>query len=745
MLAWWVLCLLPGPLDWHAERRPEPDRGGRSPSGRAYLSEDQFVVNEKASFEYHYVVGPSGMGPGDSLRIEDPLFHGMTWAKWGRITFDPDACSPQTDAQSSSIGLMTARSSTGAAVTVSRNVDETAGLNDYAYTDIVLDADVLVEGEEIVVTYGDVSLGENCGFEMSDRAWHRVEIPAYESIGGSALAPLSTVPSFEVVAESVVKTLLVTAPSQVPAGMGADLRVAVLDGLGNPIEGWVGDVSVNDAYGGATTSLTADDHGVAMVHVNLDTAGEVARVTVAGSDGSVGTSNPILVYDPATPPEYNVYWGDLHVHHGHSYVDDSGAYVDENIVYARDVIGLDFSAESQKAEPIEIDSAVLWSERQENCVGESEDGRYIAMLGFEWMGDHIGGTNQGHHNFYFDTCDAPLGAHYDAVASPGGIGAFDSTQGPYAYAAQLLESGIQTVVIPHATLYTGRSFGGASVNNEVRTTAEVYSEWGFDMVPENRVGSIPDALAQGNRMGFIAASDNHDGWMGNPFSVKNVRSGLAAVRSPALTRAGIFDNLQHRNTYATTGERMLVDLGVDDGGAVRMGQEYVAAAPTFSWSAHGTQRITSVKLRTVAIGPGNLPETVQTWAPNTLDASGSVDYVWDGVDRAVWLDVVQLAEPLYGDADEAWSSPIWLTAECGRAGVQDPAGRCPSVDSDTNGDSPEDSDSGRVDSDSTAPVDDSDTAAPPPQGRCSGCASAGDSGVTGALLLAIALLSRRRS
>jgi hypothetical protein len=275
---------------------------------------------------------------------------------------------------------MTARSSTGASVTVSRNVDETAGLNDYAYTDVVVDADWLVAGDELVVVYGDTTLGDNCGFEMSDRSWHRVEIPAYEAIGGSALTPLSTVPSFDVLAETVVKTLLVTAPSQVPAGSGADLRIAVLDALGNPIEAWTGTLSVNDVFGGASTTLTADDHGVANLRVDLSAAGEVARVTVAGSDGSVGTSNPILVYDPATPPEFNVYWGDLHVHHGHSYVDDSGAYVDENLVYARDVIGLDFSAESQKAEPIEIDGASLWGERQENCVGETEDGHSAAPI-----------------------------------------------------------------------------------------------------------------------------------------------------------------------------------------------------------------------------------------------------------------------------------------------------------------------------------------------------------------------------
>lgn len=744
MLASLLLCLLPGPLDWSRPERPAPERSGRAPSGSAYLAEDTFTVNAKVRLEYHYVVGPAGMAAGDSIRIEDPLFHGMTWAKWGKITFDPSECTPQTDAQSASVGYMTAHTSTGAPVTVSRNVDATAGINDYAYTDATLDDGALQPGDELVVVYGDTAGGADCGFEMSDRAWHGVEIPAWESIGGAGLTVLDTVPTFDVRAESTVHTLLVTAPAQAAADTGVDLRVAVLDELGNPIEDWAGTLSVSAAYGGASVEVTAADAGVGRIHANL-TAGEVARITVAGSDGSVGTSNPIEAYDPAAPPTDRVYWGDLHVHHGHSYTDGAGRYIDENITYARDVIGLDFAAESQKADPIEIDEDALWAERQQNCVGETADGRFVSMLGFEWMGDHIGGSNQGHHNFYFDRCDVPLGSHYDPVESPDGIGAFDSSQGPYAFADALrAATGAQTVIIPHATLYTGRMFTGASINNDLRTTAEIYSEWGFDMTPSDRDGSIPDALVSGNRMGFIAASDNHDGWMGNPFSVKNERSGLAAIVAPALDRADLFAGLQSRSTYATTGDRILVRYSADDGAAVRMGQAYVAAAPTFHFEVHGTQRITSVVLRSVVIGGSRTPETLESWTPNSLDAAGDYTYAWDGQERAVWLDVLQVADPLTGDNEEAWASPIWLSSQCHADGVLDPAGRCAPVDTDT--DSGTDTDT-HVDSGDSAPADsppaqDSDTGSPP-QPRC-GCASGPDAASVLPLLLALGAVRRRR-
>lgn len=744
MLAFIVLCLLPGPVRWQVEGHPEPTAWAAS--GTAYLSPETFTVDEKQTLEYHYIAGPDGMAAGDSIRVEDPLFHGMTWAKWGHIAVDAAACTPREDGQTASIGVVTAYATSGATVTLSRNVDETAGLNDYAYTDVTVDTGTLAAGDELVLVYGDTTAGADCGLEMSDRAWHKVKMPAYESLDGGALTALLTVPTFDVVSQTEVMTLLVTAPSQAIAGVGADLQIAVMDSLGNPIEDWTGTISVPVAYGGAEYTLTSADAGVARLHVDLDTPGAVERVTVAGPDGLAATSNPIVVYDSGSPPTESIYWGDLHVHHGHSYTNAEGAYIDENIAYARDVIGLDFAAESQKTIPIEIDGEEIWTERQENCTGETEDGRFVMLLGFEWMGDHIGGENQGHHNFYFDTCDAPLGTLYDPTDAPDGIGAFASDQGPYAYADQLLDDGIQTVIIPHATLYTGRLFTGEAINNQVRTSAEVYSEWGFDMIPADREGSIPQALSEGNRMGFIAASDNHDGWMGNPFSSKSVRSGLAAIAAPALNRTDLFANLQARNTYATTGERMIVKFWAEDGADVGMGDEYIAERPTFEWEAFGTQSITSVELRTVELATGAQATTLYRWTPNTMDASGSYEYDWDEAPRAVWLDVIQAIDPLTLDADEAWTSPIWLSGDCAGEDVLDPAGRClpdsgedsdTSPDSDTDTDS--DSDSAVIDTDSgteTAITDDG------PGKRCN-CASAPVSG--GALLglLGLGLLRRR--
>ncbi|MSP54560.1 MAG: DUF3604 domain-containing protein [Myxococcales bacterium] len=718
---------------------PRPEPSGAAPSGTSYVSPEFVTVNSKQTLEFHYVVGASGMAVGDQIRIEDPPFHGMTWAKYGQLVTEASLCTRQTDAQASSSGLLTAHASTGASVSVRRSAESPIGLNEYAYTDVTLDSDGLVPGDEVVVVYGDQGSGEDCGFEFSDRAWHKVPMLAWEALDGAAFTELATLPLFDVVSYDVVTTLFVSSPSQAIFEDGADLQVAVVDRLGNPIESWTGTISVNEAYGGGEYTLTAADAGVGHLHVDLSAAGSVDRILVAADDGSTGTSNPIVVYSALSPPEKYTYWGDLHTHHGHSYTTDEGHYVDENVIYARDVVGLDFEAESQKTYPIEIDGAQLWSERQDNCVGESTDGEFISMLGFEWMGDHVGGANQGHHNFYFDTCDAPLGALL-SDDYPDGIGAFNSGQGPYEFATSLLSDSIHTVIVPHATLSTGYLYTNEAINNTLRTTAEVYSEWGFNMTPADRSGSIPDALRQGNRMGFIGSSDNHDGWLGNPFSKKNVQSGFAAIQAPALTRADLFGGLQQRSTYATTGERIVLDYSATDGAEIAMGQQYVALEPTFNWAVHGTQPVTTVTLFSIRIDPGARVETLQTWTPNALDATGSFSYPWDGADRAVWLEVGQAAEPLNGGTDQAWGSPIWLTADCAKEDTIDPATRCP-----------EDTDSPPNDSDSPVVTDDSaaDTADAGTERRCgcstgAGPAEGGLIGIELAVVGIAAVAARRR-
>lgn len=374
------------------------------------------------------------------------------------------------------------------------------------------------------------------------------------------------------------------------------------------------------------------------------------------SNGQACVSNPVQFY--AAPPERNIYWGDIHVHHGNTYTED-GVEIDENMVYAGDIIGLDIVSESMKGIPVPIDGDALWAQLQQTCVSATVPGEFLYLLGSEWMGDYYDGMpNQGHHNFYFDNCTAPVPHHYDEGLDDG-ILAFGSGLGPYEWAAEREAEGTGVVIIPHATCFTGQNGSAEALNNSLRTTAEVYSEWGFSLEPSTMAGVVQDGLANGHRMGFIAASDNHTGWMGNPFSTKSETGGSGAYVARSLTREDIFTALQTRSTYATTGARMLLDFAAVDGAIIASGQEYVAEHPTFTWSASGTATIQRIELVGVAIAEGAQTETLYTEELDALDTSGSMAWEsWDGRDYAVWLVVTQGPDSLSGIGQKAWSSPI---------------------------------------------------------------------------------------
>jgi hypothetical protein len=97
-------------------------------------------------------------------------------------------------------------------------------------------------------------------------------------------------------------------------------------------------------------------------------------------------------------------------------------------------------------------------------------------------------------------------------------------------------------------------------------------------------------LEQGHEVGFIAASDDHLSHPGYAAGNNNLgfRSGLAAVVAPERTRDAVFDAMKARRTYATTGERIILDYDVSGGSF----GERIADTPT-----------RRVKLRAIGTAP----------------------------------------------------------------------------------------------------------------------------------------------
>ena len=690
------------------------------PVGKVLMVPTQLPVHEKVTFQVVYVVGPGGLSAGDAIRVEDPVFHGMRWAKGGYLQTDPTACTPlgAPDAPSSA-GLVTAAASADTAeVTLARD-NESASLFITGNTTAFVTSGTLAPGDTITFTFGDTTENPDCGFQTLTRAMRELNLRVYEKLDGGGFTEVQG-PLFDFVTLRAPRTILVSAPSQALVGVPISVIVAALDDLGNNTPVFSDTVTL----AGESTTFTRADEGVWRVEITLDTPG-ITRLEAVTSKGDRWVSNPIEVFSSAPP--LSVYWGDLHTHHGHHYTDETGQLIDLNHEYARDVVGLQVGCESQKPEPDVLDGEALWAHMQAVCEEWTEEGRYVAMLGFEWMGNVNSPGQEGHHNVYYDRCDGP-----QADASTTGLTGGDLSL--WAFIAETEATlGARSFSVPHASVYTG--FNWRDRDDQYRPIAEVFSEWG-DSTQQNGPGSgVYDGLAAGNRMGFMAASDNHDGWLGNRFAYKNAYGGFAAFVATDLSREGIYDALTSRSTYATTGIRPILRFGAEDGGAVPMGVEYVGETPTFSWAYAAEGVIDTVELLAVSVEGGGVVTTLTTWSPGTVDAEGSFTWAdWDkDTTTAVWLHITERG------GEEAWSSPIWVTADCGGVNVYDVAGRC---GDDSGADSATD-DSAADDSaaDDSAAGDGGGDDKP---GRCGGCATGARGEAALAAALGLTLLIRRR-
>ena len=610
--------------DWHlAEFKPQPPHPPPGDfSGWIELVEDEYPVQKKVSLHLQYTVGEEGFLPGDYVRVEEPIFHGIRWAKWGYLTGEFENCTPiSPDHRSPSVGAYTADSSTGAPLTLKHSRDDPE-IHEYGYLDVGLEQGELVPGDVIDIYMG--VLEEDCGWQTSHRAFDNVPLRVFEFLDSATEGILiEPSPVFSFLAEAEVHHWEAYLPSDGVVGEAVELRVVPLDRHGNLALG----------YSPIVTERVFQTPGVHRVAMEIE--GEGIR------------SNPILISE--TLPEFRVFWGDLHTHHGHSYEDDLGDWIDLNHEYARDIRGLDFGAETIKGMYLELDSDRLWERVEDSCETYSVDEEYIALRAFEWMGD----TVEGHHNVYFDRCQAPL----PTESLPG----VDEGLWPYMETA-MAEWDVRAVSIPHASAFTGHNW---KVRDDVlRPVVEVYSAWG-NSLDESLVGNVGTGLRHGQRLGFIGASDNHDGFIGNDMQGKNVLGGLGAIVATELSASALLDGLSNRSTYATTGDRMLLRVNVLDEGVVyRPGEEWrrsldVDEPAVLTAEINGTDGIALVQLLQTRVGARGSSEVVAEWGLDGVceDCSVSTDLVFAPASTEVfWLRVEQV------DGEVAWSSPFWVAS-----------------------------------------------------------------------------------
>ena len=442
-------------------------------------------------------------------------------------------------------------------------------------------------GETVTVTYGDTS-GGGPGLLMTGTSSARMPLPLYVDLDASGeWRPLPILPF--AVRGTRVAGVHGFAPSIVAPGEPFELSVRAEDAFFNRASGAVPAFEV--LVGGDVRAATpAGTEPITVLELTLDEPGP-HWIELRSEDGAVrGVANPVLVEED---PARRIYWGDTHGHSG--YAEGIGT-IDFFMTFARDDARLDFVTHSEH--DVWLDDAE-WELSRRAVRDYYEPGRFIPYLGWEWTRHARFG---GHHNVLFR--DAEGRERVSALEYPTLSALYQGLRARY--------DPDDVLVIPHA-----HNPGDYRQSDpQLEPLVEMMSMHGtFEWFARQY-------LSHGHQVGLVAASDDHLSHPG--YSAPNrdslaQRGGLGAVLAPEKSRDAIFDALKQRRTYATTGDRIILDVTVNGTG---MGQRAgYADTRAVEGRVIGTAPIESVTLlkndepiwsRTYGVGRGR-PAATEEW------------------------------------------------------------------------------------------------------------------------------------
>ncbi len=258
--------------------------------------------------------------------------------------------------------------------------------------------------------------------------------------------------------------------------------------------------------------------------------------------------------------QYRILYGDIHNHNAHGYGVGS---IERSLDIAR--THLDFFAFTGHSSWHDMPAMEggrerhwiegfkrlkdTWPRVQQVIADGNRDGEFSAFLGFEWHS-----SQWGDQCVVFPGDDRPL--HY--TSDPQALRAFCRHE--------------RALMIPHHLAYPS---GNRGVNwkafcEECTPVVEVYSEHGngeddrgpltyftHSMGGRQTSNTAAAGLKSGLRFGFVGSSDDHAGFPGA------YGEGLMAALVGDFSRAGIFEAINARRTYALTGDRIEVEFTVD--------------------------------------------------------------------------------------------------------------------------------------------------------------------------------------
>ncbi|MCK5844118.1 MAG: DUF3604 domain-containing protein [Victivallales bacterium] len=444
----------------------------------------------------------------------------------------------------------------------------------------------LDKGERIVVVFGDDSQGSP-GWRMQTFCEETFEFKTFlDPFATYQFKELSESPTLKIIQGDPVKAVCV-APSQVMRDASFTVFLRLEDRWGN---------AIGDA--------------VPLKQPGFKRNGVCTVECVDEVSGLKAVSNPIQIVSEHS--FLSRWWADFH---GQSEETIGTNSIDDYFKYARDCSKLDIGAHQGN----DFQSTDQFWEKINQTTGKfNKSGEFVTFPGYEWSGNTPLG---GDRNVYHKNEGAPIyRSSHDLL--PNGYSAYPASP----TASDLFEklNSDTSFVFAHVG---GRYADVAQHKENLEVAMEVHSAWGtFEWLVE-------DAFGYGWRIGICANSDGHKCRPGASYpgaSKFGSYGGLTCVLSERLDRESVFQAMKSRHFYATTGNRLLMDVEIIDenGRGAAMGDVFESDSETYKLnvSLNGTAPIDYVEIR-------NGVELIDVKRPyGNSDFGGEVKVVWSGAE-----------------------------------------------------------------------------------------------------------------
>jgi hypothetical protein len=410
----------------------------------------------------------------------------------------------------------------------------------------------LKPGDTITIRFGDKRQGSP-GIRMQTYCESEFEfrvltdcIATYDYVAIPESPKVAIVPGPGVTWQAIAPTLVRT-------GEPFTLKVKSTDKWGNPSDRMNTALRLICEGSGIEgipdkAACSVGEFAVAIPDLQFAKAGDSVIIVRNEAGEELCRSNPIRAIDDRTTGQSLHHWGDTH---GQSNETLGTNTARDYFIFGRDKAFLDVMG--HQGNDFQITGS-FWKHLNALTAEFDKPGEFVCIPGYEWSANTaVGGDRNVHYRHEGETIHRSSHAQ---IADPADMVDEESDAHTAHELFQKLE-GKNCVVAAHVG---GRYADITFAHDEALEAAvEVHSCWGtFEWI-------VWDAFEKGYRVGIVGNSDGHKGRPGADFpgaSFFGSQGGLTCFLAPRLDRDAIFHAMRRRHHYATTGNRMLLDVSV---------------------------------------------------------------------------------------------------------------------------------------------------------------------------------------